>query len=77
MEWTRAKEAIAELKRQAASNGRDPSSLEISLFEKSIPDKKTIAEMETAGVRRIILTIHGQNREEALPTLDVLAEANR
>jgi len=77
MEWTRAKEAIAELKRQAASNGRDPSSLEISLFEKSIPDKKTIAEMETAGVKRIILTVHGQNREEALPTLDVLAEANR
>ncbi|RPI89966.1 MAG: LLM class F420-dependent oxidoreductase [Chloroflexi bacterium] len=76
MEWTKAKETIAELKRQAAANGRDPGSLEISLFEKSIPDKKTIAEMETAGVKRIILTILGQSREEALPTLDLLARTN-
>ncbi len=77
MEWQKAKEAIAELRQQAAANGRDPSSLEISLFEKSIPDKKTIAEMETAGVKRIILTIYGQSREEALPMLDLLAKVNR
>jgi probable F420-dependent oxidoreductase len=76
MEWPKAKETITKFKQQAAANGRDPSSLEISLFEKSIPDKKTIAEMETAGVKRIILTIHGQNREEALPTLDLLAKVN-
>ncbi len=77
MEWPKAKEAIAELRQQAAANGRDPSSLEISLFEKSIPDKKTIAEMEMAGVQRIILTIYGQSREEALPTLDSLAKVNQ
>jgi probable F420-dependent oxidoreductase len=76
LEWTKAKETIAKLKRQAAANGRDPGSLEISLFEKSVPDNKTIAEMETAGVRRIILTIFGQSREEALPTLDLLAKIN-
>jgi probable F420-dependent oxidoreductase len=76
LEWPKAKEAIAELKQQAAANGRDPNSLEISLFEKSIPDKKTIAEMETTGVKRIVLTIFGQNREEALPTLDLLAKIN-
>ncbi|RPJ21585.1 MAG: LLM class F420-dependent oxidoreductase [Chloroflexi bacterium] len=75
-EWPKGKETIAELKRQAAANGRDPSWLEISLFEKSIPDKTTIAEMETAGVKRIILTILGQTREEALPTLDLLAKIN-
>ena len=74
LEWTRAKEAIADLKRKVAANGRDPSSMEISLFEKSIPDQKTIAKMETAGVRRIILTIYGQSREEALPKLDQLAK---
>jgi len=73
-EWPRAEEAIAELKQQAGANGRDPNSLEISLFEKSIPDKRTMAEMETAGVKRIILTIFGQDREEALPTLDLLAK---
>ncbi len=73
-EWSKAKESIAALKQQAAAKGRDPGSLEISVFEKSIPDKKTIAEMETAGVKRIILTVFGQNREEGLPTLDLLAK---
>jgi len=77
MEWTKVTEAIAELKKQAVANGRDPNSLEISLFEESIPDKKTIKEMETEGVKRIILTIFGQSREQALPTLDVLAKINR
>jgi probable F420-dependent oxidoreductase len=76
-EWPKSKEKIAKLHRQAAANGRDPSSLEISVFEKSIPDEKIIAEMEAAGVRRIILTIFGQSREEALPTLDQLAKVNR
>jgi len=75
-EWPKAKEVIARLKQQVAANGRDPNSLEISVFEKSIPNKKIVAEMETAGVSRIILTIFGQSREEALPTLDQLAEIN-
>ncbi len=77
LEWTKAKEAIAELKERAVANGRDPNSLEISLFERSIPDEKTRAEMEAAGVQRIILTVLGKNREEALPMLDELAEINR
>lgn len=76
MEWTKVKEGIAELKKQAVANGRDPNSLEISLFEESIPDKKTMDEMETAGVKRIILTIFGQSREQALPTLDRFAKTN-
>jgi probable F420-dependent oxidoreductase len=77
MEWGKVKEGIAELRKQAAANGRDPNSLEVSLFEETLPDKKTIQEMETAGVKRIILTVHGQSREEALPALDVLAGMNR
>ena len=76
MEWTQVKEGIVELKKQAVTNGRDPNSLEISLFEQSIPDQKTMEEMETAGVKRIILTIYGQSREQALPTLDLLANIN-
>ena len=74
MEWTKVKEAIAELKKQAIANGRDPNSLEISLFEEAIPDKKTIEEMEVAGVKRMIITIFGQSREGALPMLDLLAK---
>ena len=77
MEWPKAKEAIAELKQQAVANGRAPDSMEITLFEESIPDERIIAEMETAGVRRIILTIFAQNREESLPMLDLLAKVNR
>lgn len=72
-EWPKAKETIAKLRQQVAAHGRDPDSIEISVFEKSIPDEKLMAEMEAAGVRRIILTIFAQSREEALPTLDRLA----
>jgi probable F420-dependent oxidoreductase len=75
-EWPKAKEILAKLHQQAAVNGRDPGSLEISVFERSIPDEKKIAEMEAAGIKRVILTIFGQNREEALPTLDRLAKVN-
>jgi probable F420-dependent oxidoreductase len=77
LEWPKAKEAIAELKQQAAANGRDPNSLEISLFEKNVPDERAMEEMEAAGVKRIILTILGQSREEALPTIDLLAKVTR
>jgi probable F420-dependent oxidoreductase len=77
MEWTHVKEAIAELKNQAVANGRDPHSLEISLFEETIPGEETLEEMEIAGVKRIILTLSGQSREQALPTLDLLAKIIR
>jgi alkanesulfonate monooxygenase SsuD/methylene tetrahydromethanopterin reductase-like flavin-dependent oxidoreductase (luciferase family) len=77
MEWTKIKEAITDLKKQATSNGRDPIMLEISLFSESIPDKKIIKEMEPAGVKGIRMTIFGQSLEQALPTLDILAKINR
>ena len=77
MDWTKVKEAIAFLKKQAVAYGRDPNLLEISLFEEAIPDKTTLEEMETAGIKRLILTINAQSREEALPTLDLLAKINQ
>jgi probable F420-dependent oxidoreductase len=77
MEWAKVKEAIVKLKKQAIANGRDPNSLEISVFEESIPDEKTIEEMEAAGIKRLIVTVFGQSREQALPTLDLLAKINR
>ena len=76
LEWAKAKEAIAEIRRLSAANGRDPASLEISLFESSLPDPKGLEEMANVGVRRIILTILGKSREEALPTLDRLAKVS-
>ena len=77
MEWSKAKEAIRQLKQQTEANGRDPGALELSLFEKSIPDQKTMEDMEAAGVQRIIVTLFAQSREEALSTLDRLAQADR
>ncbi len=77
LEWSRAKKAIAELRKRVAANGRDPGSLKISLFEKDIPDPKTMVEMETAGVERIILAIAAQSAAEALPKLDLVAKVNR
>jgi alkanesulfonate monooxygenase SsuD/methylene tetrahydromethanopterin reductase-like flavin-dependent oxidoreductase (luciferase family) len=76
MNWSKAKEEIFQLKQRAAAKGRDLAALEFSLFEKSIPDQRTIADMEEAGVKRIILTVFGQPREEALPALDALAKIN-
>ena len=70
LEWSKAKTSINDLRRQALENGRDPNSLEVSLFEGELPPEKVLAEMEQAGVERIILTIFGQSREEALPRLD-------
>lgn len=74
LEWSQAKEAIAKLRGQATAFGRDPDSLEISLFVMSIPEQATLAEMESKGVKRVILTVYGQTREEVLPKLDLLAK---
>jgi probable F420-dependent oxidoreductase len=77
MQWSMVKASLAELKKQSIAFERDPSSIEISLFEENIPDEKMLEEMEIAGVRRVILTVHGQSREQALPTLDLLAKMRR
>ena len=76
LEWPKAKAAIAEVMRLAAARGRDPDALEFSVFERNIPGSETMEEMEAAGVRRVILALFGQGREEVLPRLDLLAEAN-
>jgi hypothetical protein len=76
LEWSKTKEIIAGLRQQAVTIGRDPDSLEMSVFEESIPNPRMLAEMEEAGVKRVIITIFGQGRDESLPTLDELAEVN-
>ena len=50
--------------------------LDFSVFERSIPGRETLEEMEAAGVRRVILALFGQGREEVLPKLDQLAGTN-
>ena len=76
LEWSKTKEIITELRQRAVTIGRDPESLEMSVFEESIPERKILAEMEESGVKRLIITIFGQSRDESLPMLDHLAELN-
>ncbi len=76
LEWSKTKEIIAELRQRAVMIGRDPDSLEMSVFEDRIPDRKRLAEMEEVGVKRLTITIFAQSRDEALPMLDKLAEVN-
>jgi probable F420-dependent oxidoreductase len=77
LEWSKARQSIDDLRKRALEFGRDPNSLEISLFEGELPDEKVLAEMEQAGVKRIILTIFGQSREDALPQLDKIGRLVR
>jgi alkanesulfonate monooxygenase SsuD/methylene tetrahydromethanopterin reductase-like flavin-dependent oxidoreductase (luciferase family) len=74
--WSKTKEIIAQLRQRAEARGRDPELLEMSVYEELIPDQKVLAEMEETGVKRIIISIYGQSRDEALPMLDKLAEVN-
>ncbi len=76
LEWPQVREKIARLRALAEAKGRGPDSLEISLFDQSIPAEKILAEMEAAGISRFILTLFAQTREEALPSLDQLAKIN-
>ena len=76
LEWSKTKDIIAELRQRAEMIGRDPDSLEMSVFEDRIPDRKILVEMEETGVKRLIITIFGQGRDESLPMLDRLAEVN-
>ena len=76
LEWSKTKEIIAELRQRAVAIGRDPDSLEMSVFEDRIPDRKILVEMEETGVKRLIITIFGQGRDESFPILDKLAEVN-
>ena len=76
LEWSKTKEIIAELRQRVVAIVRDPDSLEMSVFEDRIPDRKILVEMEETGVKRLIITIFGQGRDESLPMPDELAEVN-
>ncbi len=77
MPWPRAQEMLPRLREKTQARGRDPSSVEFSMFDKAIPDEATRAQMEEAGIRRFILTIYDQPRDEALASLDALAALGR
>ena len=73
-EWSKTKEIMADMQQRAEAMGRDPASLEFFVYEESIPDQEKLAEMAEAEITRVVITIFGQSREDALPLLDKLAD---
>jgi hypothetical protein len=60
----------------AAKEGRDPSTLEVSVFGMA-PDASALERYQAAGVTRVVFGLPPLPRDEALPLLDRTAELAR
>ncbi|HXZ85058.1 MAG TPA: LLM class F420-dependent oxidoreductase [Myxococcota bacterium] len=60
---------IPEFRRMAAEAGRDPASLEVSVFG-ARPDRDELAKARDAGVTRAILGLAPEPADKVLPVLD-------
>jgi probable F420-dependent oxidoreductase len=67
-------EKIALLRRQATAAGRNPDSLQISLFWPGEATPDDIDRAEDAGVHRVILELPPARRETILPLVDRYAD---
>ena len=67
-------EALAKLPEEADAAGRDPSEIEISVYY-APTTAEGLAALEALGVRRAVFALPSVSRDEALATLDSLAEA--
>lgn len=74
LDWPSTVELLVSLRSQLTAAGRAPDSVEVSVYQNSLPDEKTLAEMEEAGVKRYIFTVYDKPRNESLPLLDDLAK---
>jgi probable F420-dependent oxidoreductase len=69
-------EHAAEFRRLAADAGRDPASLELSVFGMT-PDADALARYAAVGVDRAVFGLPPVARDDALPLLDRFAELAR
>ncbi|HXX49089.1 MAG TPA: LLM class F420-dependent oxidoreductase [Myxococcota bacterium] len=60
---------LPEFRRMAAEAGRDPASLEVSVFG-ARPERKLLDELAAAGVARAIFGLAPESAEKVLPLLD-------
>lgn len=60
---------VPELRRMAADAGRDPASLEVSVFG-VVPKEKVVARYRDAGVDRVVIGLPPAGRDAVLPILD-------
>jgi probable F420-dependent oxidoreductase len=64
-----AKDAVGRLRQKAASAGRDPSTLSITVFG-APADKSKLAEFQQAGIQRVLLEVPDLSRDEILRVID-------
>lgn len=72
--WVDIKDGIAALHHQAEEVGRDPTSIELSIFCWGLPDEEIREEMEANGIEKLVISLEAENREEVLPLLDEYAK---
>lgn len=70
LEWHEIVSGIEKLHHLANESERDPDSIELSIFCWSIPDHRTMEELETRKFKRLVVSLEGRSRDEALPLLD-------
>ena len=73
-DWANLKAGFAILQELALRASRDPKSIEFSIFCWTPPDKPIREDMESHGVKKIIISLEGKSRLEALPLLDDYAK---
>jgi probable F420-dependent oxidoreductase len=70
IDWHEIKQGISNLHQRASKLGRDPESIELSIFCWSPPDGSTISDMEASGIKKIVISLEAKDREEALTLID-------
>ena len=66
-------EKIQTLKRRAEDIGRDPDSINITIFG-ARPDSETLARMEEYGVDRVLFSLPSEKADTVTPILDDCAK---
>lgn len=74
-DWSKIKIGIEDLREMVEEIGKDIESIELSIFSWDLPDQETIEDMHENGIKRIVISLEGKNRDEALPLMDKYASA--
>ena len=73
-DWSNLKAGFADLQEMALRAGRDPGSIEFSIFCWAPPDEPTREDMAANRVKKIVISLEGKSRQEAIPLLDDYAK---
>jgi probable F420-dependent oxidoreductase len=67
---------LPDFRKLAEQAGRDPASLEVSVYY-TAPDPELLAQMRDAGIARAVFGVPSEPRDKVLPLLDRYAEVAR